>query len=147
MTQSLHWIAVHFDTILTAILWIAGLVLAHGWAKKAYYQVLLKSAVAFVEQYRKAQAKLKADNKPYNDTPPEILKQLAVDYVQVRFPGVDITKLHADIEAAVHLVGTLKNPVVQLVAGQLDKFIEGLPDPTPSRPASISAARRTVPGG
>jgi len=147
MENTIHWVSAHFDTIMTAVLWIAGLLLAQGWAKKAYYQFVLKSAVAFVEQYRKVQVTLKADGKPYNDTPPEIMKQMAVDYVQQRFPGVDLVKLHDDIEAAVHLLGALKYPVVKLIAGKLDKFIEGLPDPSPSPPVSTSAARRTAPGG
>jgi hypothetical protein len=138
----LHWVSTHFNTILAAVLWIATLIIAHGWIKNAYYQTVLKNAVAFVEQYRKVAKAMGND-----DPPADVLKQMAVNYVQQRFPGVNLVKLYDDIEAAVHFLGTLKNPIVKMVAGKLDQFVEGLPDPLPLPPDSTSGARLTERGG
>lgn len=108
MQNALTFILQHFDAIVALIGVIGGLVLAKGRLKNQTLRELVTDAVSFAEQYRKTK-----NPSATND----LLKQKAIDYVQMRLPRVNVDQLSGDIEAAVARMNAarpvLKKPPVR----------------------------------
>jgi len=145
--QVAHYLYTHFDLVIQVVLWALTLILASNFVKEQRYKSLLQRGVAFAEQYKKTAVAMGSD-----DPPGDVLKQMAIDYVTARFPGVNLEHLGDDIEAAVSIMKMVKAPAVQFVAGQLEQVAEVLhTDPTSiprrSRKASVSNGPKTEGGG
>ena len=91
----LNFLVSHLDIIIKCVGVIGGLIIAHVHLKSIRLQTCINAAVAFATQY----AKVKAAGGVV--IPNSALKQQAMDYVQARFPSVNMMELDADIEAAV----------------------------------------------
>ena len=98
IVQILTLILAHFLAIVQLTGIIGGLIIASGLIKNNRIKALINDAIAFADQYEKTQLAL-GNAKPTG----AVLKQMAIDYVQERFPSVDVALLDKDVEAAINL--------------------------------------------
>jgi hypothetical protein len=114
--EFLAFLNVHFSAIVQIVGFLGVIILAHANLKNVWVKKAVQDAVLFADQYKVAQVKLGKES-PSGD----ILKAMAVQFVVTRYPGVDVTLIADEIEAALNLLNMQKAiPVIVPVEHILD---------------------------
>jgi hypothetical protein len=126
--QTLHFIGVNIDVLILLLILVVNGILALRVIKKAGLRDAITNAVAAAAQYEK---NLIANGQR---TTAATLKQFAIDFVQARFPGVNVSLLEGEIEAAVAFWNLEKAKGKPAPVADPSTTAEPEPEPEPAPP-------------